>query len=656
MLFTHFLTEPLYKFRVANQTDLENLKRYLSLILFTLFSFMSIANLWKKHLLFFILGVIFTLFTRILLKEIREKKEIIIFEKILFLYCFWLIFSGTVHYFILKTAAPSFISVSRQSMNWGLLNIIVLTQHYFLFPLLFLEAIYLLYSLKYKDLFPIFIIIFPSLVIALYQGLVDINFLNIPAFAKSYRASGLWTDANGLGIVTFLLFSPCMLAVFEIPGLLKKMLFFLLSILIFCSLNLSGSRSGILGVFISIIILLSIGFFSNYKYIVRSRLYKYLIIVFTIVILGLSLARVFPLNTVLMKRISDSFKNIKEYGILNPIKESGRLELWSEAWRLTILSPLSGWGPGGFINNLQNIRHRNDESLTLVMDNACNHYLQTTSELGVLGAFFEVLLQFIPLWIVFKARKRIQESEEKWLVIVLFANMLAMLFIYLFGVHTFQSPVLWIYIIQLALLFNTALKYGNILNQLNMKIVWRTFIVLTIFFIAGTYKTTFGSEGYKAMQEAPWWSLKYFKKNCYGYEEWGEDVVCWCKKNAFLRIPIRSKSLPRKIKLTFAAKHPDIQSKPVVVKFGGKSGVKYEVVVNDDSWHMLEFPVTEDNIFTIITTPNKPHQKYFILSLDVSRTWIPKEWGINLRDGTKDTRELGVVLLLSSLYSQLGLI
>jgi len=650
MLFTHFLTEPLYKFRVANQTDLENLKRYLSLILFTLFSFISIANLWKKHLLFFILGIILTLFTRFLFKEIREKKEIIVFEKILFLYCFWLIFSGTVHYFILRTTTPSFISVSRQSisMNLGLLNIIVLTQNYFLFPLLFLEAIYLLYFLKYKDLYAIFVFIFPSLIIALYQGFVDINFLNIPGFAKSYRASGLWTDANGLGIVTFLLFLPCMLAVFEIPGLLKKMLFFLLSIFIFCSLNLSGSRSGILGVFISIIILLSIWFFSNYKYIARSRLYKYLIVVFTIVLLGLSLARVSPFNTVLMKRISDSFKNIKEYGILNPIKENGRLELWLEACRLTILSPLSGWGPGGFINNLQNIRYRNDESLTLPMDNACNHYLQTTSELGVLGAFFEILLQSIPLWIVFKARKRIQESEEKWLIIVLLANMLAMLFIYLFGVHTFQSPVLWIYIVQLALLFNTALKYGNILNQINMRIVWQTFIVLTIFFIAGTYKTTFGSEGYKEMQEATWWPLKYVK-NCYRNEWWGEDVVCWCNKKAFLSIPIRSKSLPKKIKLTFAAKHPDIQSKPVIVKFGGKAGVQYEVVVKDDSWKMLEFQVTEDNIMTTITAPNKPEilGRYLVLSFDVSRTWIPKEWGIN-----QDTREFGIVVLLSSLYSQ----
>jgi hypothetical protein len=108
--------------------------------------------------------------------------------------------------------------------------------------------------------------------------------------------------------------------------------------------------------------------------------------------------------------------------------------------------------------------------------------------------------------------------------------------------------------------------------------------------------------------------------------------------------------LPAQIKLTLIVHHPDVQLKPVTVRYGGKSGAVNEIVFNDNSWKTVELPLSADYLITSVLT-SKKSRKYLVLSLDVSRTWVPQEWGM-----VNDPRELGVAILMSDLYKQLGYI
>ena len=193
----------------------------------------------------------------------------------------------------------------------------------------------------------------------------------------------------------------------------------------------------------------------------------------------------------------------------------------------------------------------------------------------------------------------------------------------------------------LAFLFVTALKYGYSFRRNLLKSLLIGLVPLTIFFAWGTYHNAFGPQGYWTRQQADWWPFKY-EKNCYPIADWGGRKVRWCSQGAFVQIPVRG-ALPPRIQLTLGVHHPDLSSKPVTVKYGGRKGAFHEIVVEESSWQTVELPVTRDDIVEV-KLPNMPLRKYFVLSLDVSRTWIPKEWGVN-----EDGRELGVALMLPNL-------
>jgi len=156
----------------------------------------------------------------------------------------------------------------------------------------------------------------------------------------------------------------------------------------------------------------------------------------------------------------------------------------------------------------------------------------------------------------------------------------------------------------------------------------------------GSYRVTFGDLGYNARYNAIWWPLRY-EKNCYAHERWEVGCVRWCKGNAMLQIPLpHDKPIPDRLNVSFVLHHPDVESRPVIIRYGNKNGTIYRIVMNDHSWRHVSIPITDDYIFTY-KGGDGIWKKDFVLSIDVSRTWIPKEWGVN-----EDTRELGVAILV----------
>jgi hypothetical protein len=162
-------------------------------------------------------------------------------------------------------------------------------------------------------------------------------------------------------------------------------------------------------------------------------------------------------------------------------------------------------------------------------------------------------------------------------------------------------------------------------------------IFVSVFF--GAYQTTFGSKGYVARQNLDWWPYKY-ERNCYGAESWEDNLLRWCKNDSSLQFNIGGRdTFPKMARIKLMVNHPDLINEPVTVRYGGKEGPVHTVLFNEYTVKEIEIPVTEDYIYDFMNLQNTP-QSRFVLSLDVSRTWVPKEWG-----PSKDTRELGVAVI-----------
>jgi hypothetical protein len=70
----------------------------------------------------------------------------------------------------------------------------------------------------------------------------------------------------------------------------------------------------------------------------------------------------------------------------------------------------------------------------------------------------------------------------------------------------------------------------------------------------------------------------------------------------------------------------------------------HEIVVKDKKWKTVDIPITDDYILEFKSPLNRT-EKYIILSFDVSRTWVPKEWGVS-----EDQRELGLLIMANLDY------
>jgi O-antigen ligase len=544
-------------------------------------------------------------------------------------YALWIILSTVTHYIALNNLDPlTYITMKKETAQWGLWYLKRISFVYLLYPLLFIAAVYLFKSNPYshKMLCLIPVLVLPSLFIGIYQKIINIYYLNDLFFAGINQVSGLEIDANGFGISLFLIFPLAALAILTNRSIWNKLFFSMLGGIIIWCLLLSGNRTAFLGVVIFIIILPWIWFKANT---ITSKKKYYLLLIYPLVLLLLT-------GSIGFLSVRKDFSSIDYV-----IHESQRQELGLQAYRLTKISQLSGWGPGGFYRNLHNIRFRNGKT-HWNYDNANNHYLQMSSELGLLGLFSNVFLHLLPLWMVLRIRKQIQDRDERVATGIVLTTVTIMMLLYLTGPHTLSFSVMWSMVVLQSFLIATALKHGYTLKKLNPKMLLFVVLFLTAVFLWGTYDNAFGREGYKARQKADWWPFKY-EKNCYPDEKWKEGYVRWCKNDAFLQkfLYIDDDKKLNRLKLAFKVYHPDVQEKPVTVEFGGKSGPVNSVILGDHLWKEIEIPFTDEYKYSFVS-PSRRKEWYFVLSLDVSRTWVPKDWGVN-----NDQRELGVAVLLN---------
>ncbi len=530
------------------------------------------------------------------------------------------------------------------------------TIFYLFFPILLL----LQYTLLKKLDTNIFIRFFAtattiSLAILFYQSYVDITFFNNPYWVRLQRIGGLSTDPNAYAMTAFLLLPLFIFGVFFESKKTIKAFYLTLIISLLIGMIFSGNRTGLSGIFLLAVSLPMILAMAYKQWPGRLRLILFIspliFMILTYLVLPFIMNQVHSMDTgVLTQRLITTWDKFEEGGLARVFfhKEThGRRFLI--AWALLLKAPLAGWGSGGFYREFSNIFYIQTGKIRPAYDSALNHYLMIGGDMGLPVLILNLILLTFPLIVAVFILRKLSDLKQRFIVATLFvANVIFLIMINTIPPSYFPD-LIWVWTAQLAYLVILGEKNGisfKITSKIWRNIFYSSTIMLFLSVVLGSYQTTFGQNGYKARQQADWWPFKY-EKNCYAIEKWKEGVVRWCNKDAILQIPI-NKALPAQIKVTFIVRHPDIQLKPVMVKYGGKGGTAHEVVLRNHSWKTIEIPVTMDYIFEI-EAPNKSLKRYFVLSLDVSRTWIPKEWGVN-----NDTRELGVAVLITTLNSQLN--
>jgi len=541
-------------------------------------------------------------------------------------YAIWVLLSFLCHYFALSMLNPnSYITVHRNQIGWGISFLFEFTQRYLFAPVLFLSGIYFFSGRnRYRHICWLPLLFVPSMGVAVYQGLIDKSFLN----PNGLEICGLSRDASAFGISLFLLIPLCLVGLITFSNPWRKAIFgSVAGLILFCVL-LRGQRTTLLGI-------MAFGIFWHFircwvyrlpVFRISSKLilYIFLIIFFfgSIFVLGDRLDK--KKSLYLIHEIKNNIYDLNAYGVgfLYRRKIEARIIKARIAAKLTLLSPISGWGPGGFIRNMNNIRFIEGKK-PIPIHNAANHYLQMSSDMGIMGALMNFSLLLAPIIYAFKNGKSVQGINNRWHLAILCSTLMIFLFLFLSGPHTLSLDVLFIL---------SAIS-GSILTDLNgaggsfAKIhFWKWLFIFsgfTLFFLYGVYDNSFGKNGYIARQKAPWWPLKN-QYGLYPEEKLNGNRMQWTAKETVQRRKATSNIIGFKI---IAFPYNIERDKGLVV----------ELQVNDTiagDYHFFH--------------PGPRYMYYYFpkmakteveIRTAVNRTFNPSELGIN-----RDNRNLGIAM------------
>ncbi|OGF67055.1 MAG: hypothetical protein A2Y62_10970 [Candidatus Fischerbacteria bacterium RBG_13_37_8] len=572
--------------------------------------------------------------------------------RVLYLVCLYfggvVLFSGIFHAISLYFELP-FARVNVAQINadlWKQENI-KFTMLYLFFPVLLLLQYQVMRRIRFISIIRyLSVCVIPSIGVIVYQGFVDNLFLNrwLP---WTKRIGGLASDPNAYALTAFLLF-PVLLAgsiIEKKPAL--RILMIIVAVLLIANMIFAANRTAVLGVMLLVLLIPLIISISMHTYRRSTRLG--LLILTIVLILGAYFALDIVADNVgalgpVGKRLATTWNKYKHEGMISLFTgEEVRGNLWSVGCTLLWKSPLGGWGPGGFYREYPNEMYLRSGKVYLALDSVLNHYLMIADDFGLPGLGFNIALLFLPIILAIAALRKMREQQMRIITAtILISNSLFVLMIILIPPAYFPD-VLWVWTTQSALLL--VLYEQNVTHDVNripvekkLKLVHLSFIILLALMLIGAYETSFGEFGYSAKQETEWWPFK-FDNNCYPVEFHWQGWGQWCKRHAILIIPIEDRQSGA-MTVKFSAGNPDLLEKPLEVFYGGKNGPSARMIVNDYTLRSLTVPLNREYSYETRRPGKESADRSLVLSLDVSRTWLPQKFGY-----TGDTRELGIYVL-----------
>lgn len=469
-----------------------------------------------------------------------------------------------------------------------------------------------------------------SLLVGLYQNFIDLSFGNTPLRTKEGILNATFKDPLSLGAYLSL-FLPLLLAgMFFCKRTLRVVSGFLFLLGLFFILPRTGSKSGLLGSLISIVLFGAIFLIWG----VERRKLKTVLSSHPGVTGGISLLIMACLfSGWMLIQDSEAYKRLTlkdyKYGSLQQTL-SMRKNQWLMASYMMEDFPLTGVGVGAYIIELPNYIKTHKGKYKQWTDSAENYFFQAGAEMGVVAVF-------LGLWIFWEILKQIKKtlkqhlSSERWkyMQIGICCGVVSLLLNFLVHTYIGSYEIKYMFWLMVALLFAQSKIFNpkhyqktNFSKPFKLSCLGLLVVFSGLHLWNSTHSLSLNQRTQKLGINQ---NFGFYKKET---TEQGKEFR-WTQKYGGMTIHLKRPVL----KLSLLASHPDIDKNPVRVKiylvkdlFREKKLLE-EVVLERSVWETYEFSVAEE-----------VGGKY-ILFFEVSRTWNP------LRStGAPDPRNLGVAV------------
>jgi O-antigen ligase len=504
---------------------------------------------------------------------------------------------------------------------------------------------------------------------SIYQYFVNPYIGSFKFWISSGRLNATFTDPNALGAYIILLFPILIIMIIVSRKIYLKVIFCLILIPFMMMVGFSGSRNALLGIFFAVVMFIVFGilFRSNrFKSISRKRLnkkvaIKIVVAALVVILIISSLLGIFLTENVvknkilsigLVTRIVESGKALifyyKQGGFLEALKSISnyRYIYWNQAIKMTKDYPITGVGTGSYMIELPDYLYRYERGFSQI-DTTGNYYLQILAELGIPGLFIILFLFFLfikktVLYLKIKKLKR-EYVNFDWVLIGLFISFLCMLVIQFFGPHTNFTEIqmtFWLIIglmmayIKLSVYntktpgndYNLIENFPKVLRlqrslKLDLKNTISIIIIVLIFTISFSISSLTGLS-IAVKQDRDFWANNY---GFYNFDKLQGKKVRWIADDASIVLEKKGSA----IIIPLQDYYPIKNSKPNIVKFYIDNLLIKKIKLEDDSWYNLKLDIPK---FAGNEFGNR-----FTLTIVVSRSWVPKELGIN-----RDTRVIGL--------------
>ncbi len=469
-----------------------------------------------------------------------------------------------------------------------------------------------------------------SLSFGLFQYFYNIEIGNNPISIGFGLINGTFKNAISFGTYISVIVPLILGMIFAFKGLVRMISAGVVLLSLFM-IFLAGSKSGLICLFISVVILMvlyisSIKSFEKIKavYLKKAVIILGIVMVFigtTIVFFQLSKEEKLPSRTV--QRLTHTFKE----GSLDKILR-GR---WDGLWKVAALMikdyPLTGVGMGGYIIEAPNYAEVYKADFRL--QSAENYFLQVGAELGLIGLFFA-------LWIFWKIFKKIRQgylktahNDKNRFIFIGAATGVLSYFLNIL-VHTYigSYEIKYTFWFLVGLIFILA---GDEKHKPKKKLFTKPLIISSLAVIAlFTGLQLWNSTHSLSLEQR---TEQFDLQQNFGFYDTeitpqGKEFR-WTQKNAGITLEVKKPVLS----IPLHASHPDIQEKPVKVKifiikdFFREKVLLDEIVLNKSTWETYEYKIPAEI------------KEEVILLFKVSRTWNP--WKTT---GALDTRNLGIAL------------
>lgn len=592
---------------------------------------------------------IITLLLFVYLENSRIENHLTIYLNVCLFYAGLIIAAGLMHWLALSMLDDHYtINIIHKTALYGRKSVYNSMILYLFFPVSLFVHIFLYQKITIEKIIPplaVFAVF--NIGVIYYQGFFDKGFFN-DWQPWTGQVCGLFGDPNWFSLSFFLITLYLFLgfSITQRPG--QKIFMVSIFVASFGGMLLAGGRTVVGGIILlgmcwPIILLLA-----QKDWSLKKKLLAGSSPVLFITIGILSLPFVVPVIEkfgIAGRRIAETYAKISHSGVGELFSGTElRGELFVTGLSLLQKSPAGGWGPGGFYVEYPNEIYALTGNLKESFDMILNHYLMIAVDFGVPFLLLNLLIISMPLAGAIYYLQKEKIFKNRLVMAILLTGNCIFLFMISVMPPTYGPPVIWLWAGQLAYMLVLAGRNGFFTQNIfrHKKMISFLCLVVLISTMAGGYQVSFGDKGYMARHMFSWWNAPayFYDQGCYPVEYLGDGTpVQWCQQNSLVQIPVPEDHIGMNYDVLIDNQYPDLRKNPVLLQYGGKSGTRSEMLIREKGIKKITIPIDEEHSFQYRLSDGS-ERRYVVLSLNPSRTWIPKDHGVG-----DDDRELGVQVI-----------